>query len=173
MLFLSYHLAVFYIIYIGFVMQGIPKINKQLNQLLKNELTAINQFFLHARLCRHWGLDSLNDREYKASIRAMKSADKLIERILFLEGLPNLQDLGKLSIGENVPEFLSGDLQFRKLCQHTLVAAISDCETEQDYVTRELLGEILEEVEAHIDWLDTQAELIDNIGLKNYLQASV
>lgn len=154
-------------------MQGISSIKKQLNQLLKNELTAINQFFLHARMCRHWGLDSLNDKEYKASIRAMKSADKLIERILFLEGLPNLQDLGKLTIGEGVPELLTGDLQFRGTCQQNLVAAIADCEIEQDYVTRELLNDILQEVEEHIDWLDTQVDLIKKVGLQNYLQTSI
>ena len=154
-------------------MKGIPKIKKQLNQLLKNELTAINQFFLHARMCRHWGLENLNDKEYKASIRAMKSADKLIERILFLEGLPNLQDLGRLSIGEDVPELLKGDLQFRNSCQKDLIATIADCETEQDYVTRELLNEILDEVEEHIDWLDTQADLIKKVGLQNYLQTSI
>ncbi|NOQ64418.1 MAG: bacterioferritin [Methyloprofundus sp.] len=154
-------------------MQGIPSIKKQLNQLLKNELTAINQFFLHARMCRHWGLESLNNKEYKASIRAMKSADKLIERILFLEGLPNLQDLGKLMIGEDVPELIQGDLHFRTACQHALVTAIADCETEQDYVTRELLNDILEEVEEHIDWLEMQAGLIEKTGLQNYLQSSI
>ncbi len=154
-------------------MKGIPKVKKQLNQLLKNELTAINQFFLHARMCRHWGLESLNDKEYKASIRAMKSADKLIERILFLEGLPNLQSLGSLSIGEDVPELLQGDLQFREACQHSLVSAMTDCEAEQDYITRELLSKILEEVEEHIDWLETQADLINKVGLQNYLQSTI
>lgn len=154
-------------------MQGIPKIKKRLNQLLKNELTAINQFFLHARMCRHWGLNSLNDKEYKASIRAMKSADKLIERILFLEGLPNLQDLGKLSIGEDIPELLQGDLCFRTKCQQELITAIADCESEQDYVTRELLSGILDEVEEHIDWLDIQTDLVAKIGLHNYLQTSL
>ena len=154
-------------------MQGISTIKKQLNQLLKNELTAINQFFLHARMCRHWGLDSLDSKEYKASIRAMKSADKLIERILFLEGLPNLQDLGRLSIGEDVPEFLQGDLQFRNTCQRDLVSTIAECEVEQDEVTRELLNKILEEVEEHIDWLDTQVDLINKVGLQNYLQTYI
>lgn len=154
-------------------MKGSPTIKKKLNLLLKNELTAINQFFLHARMCCHWGLDSLNDKEYKASIRAMKSADKLIERILFLEGLPNLQDLGKLIIGEDVPELLHGDLKFRNTCQQNLVSAITDCEAEQDYVTRELLNEILEEIEEHIDWLDIQKDLISSVGLKNYLQKAI
>ena len=154
-------------------MKGKPIINKKLNQLLKNELTAINQFFLHARMCRHWGLENLNEREYKASIKAMKMADKLIERILFLEGLPNLQDLGRLSIGEDVPEFLNGDLQFRESCRQDLVTAIGDCEVEQDYVSRELLNGILEEVEEHIDWLETQVDLIDKISLQNYLQAAI
>ena len=154
-------------------MKGKPIINKKLNQLLKNELTAINQFFLHARMCRHWGLESLNEREYKASIKAMKMADKLIERILFLEGLPNLQDLGKLSIGEDVPEFLNGDLQFREGCRQDLVIAIRACEAEQDYVSRELLDGILEEVEEHIDWLETQVDLIDKISLQNYLQSAI
>ena len=154
-------------------MEGNQKIKTQLNQLLKNELTAINQFFLHARMCRHWGLESLNEREYEASIKAMKMADKLIERILFLEGLPNLQNLGKLSIGEDVPEFLNGDLQFRESCRQDLLIAISDCEVEQDYVSRELLDGILEEVEEHIDWLETQVELIDKISLQNYLQAAI
>lgn len=154
-------------------MKGIPKIKKQLNQLLKNELTAINQFFLHARMCRHWGLESLNDKEYKASIKAMKSADKLIERILFLEGLPNLQDLGKLSIGEDIPELIQGDLLFRGKCQQDLITTIADCESEQDYVTRELLNEILEQAEEHIDWLETQTDLIKKVGLQNYLQSSI
>lgn len=124
-------------------------------------------------MCRHWGLEQLNDKEYRASIKAMKSADKLIERILFLEGLPNLQDLGKLCIGENIPELLQGDLQFRGQCQQDLIATIAVCEEEQDYVSRELLNDILAETEEHIDWLQTQAELIEKTGLQNYLQSSI
>ncbi len=154
-------------------MKSNPAITIQLNRLLKNELTAINQFFLHARMCRHWGFDSLNDKEYKASIKAMKLADNLIERIFFLEGLPNLQDLGKLTIGEDVPEFLKGDLQFRITCRNDIVAAITVCENEQDYVSRQLLDTLLENVEEHIDWLEIQVDLIDKTGLQNYLQSAI
>lgn len=154
-------------------MKTSPAIIQKLNQLLKNELTAINQFFLHARMSRHWGFDRLNDKEYNASIKAMKLADNLIERILFLEGLPNLQDLGRLMIGEDVPELLSGDLQFRCVCRTDIVNAISLCETEQDYVSRELLDSLLEEVEEHIDWLETQLDLIEKAGLQNYLQSAI
>lgn len=150
-----------------------PAIIQRLNQLLKNELTAINQFFLHARMARHWGFERLNDKEYKASIKAMKLADNLIERILFLEGLPNLQDLGRLMIGEDVPELLSGDLQFRSACRTDIVDAISFCEAEQDYVSRELLDSLLEEVEEHVDWLETQLDVIEKTGLKNYLQSAI
>jgi len=154
-------------------MKGKATIHQTLNQILKNELIAINQFFLHARMCRHWGLESLNEREYKASIEAMKQSDSLIERILFLEGLPNLQDLGKLRIGEDVPELLRMDLQLREHCRADLATAIGDCETEQDYISRELLSGILEEVEEHIDWLETQLVLIDRTGLQNYLQSAI
>lgn len=154
-------------------MKTSPVIIQKLNQLLKNELTAINQFFLHARMSRHWGFERLNDKEYQASIKAMKLADNLIERILFLEGLPNLQDLGRLIIGEDVPELLSGDLQFRCVCRTDIIDAISFCETEQDYVSRELLDSLLEEVEEHIDWLENQLDLIEKTGLQNYLQSAI
>jgi bacterioferritin len=154
-------------------MQGNIVIKKQLNLLLKNELTAINQFFLHARMYRHWGLENLNEKEYQASIKAMKLADKLIERILFLEGLPNLQNYGKLTIGENVPELLQSDLQFRLKHKNDLVTAINHCEQEQDYVSRELAEEALEATEEHIDWLETQIGLIEKTGLQNYLQSAL
>ncbi len=154
-------------------MKGKATINRTLNQILKNELVAINQFFLHARMCRHWGLENLNEREYKASIEAMKQSDRLIARILFLEGLPNLQDLGKLGIGEDVPEILRMDLQLRERCRKDLAAAIGDCEAEREYISRELLSGILQEVEEHIDWLETQLDLIDKTGLQNYLQAAI
>jgi bacterioferritin len=154
-------------------MKAAPAIKKQLNQLLKNELSGINQFFLHARMCRHWGFERLNEKEYKASINSMKAADRLIERILFLEGLPNLQNLGKLNIGEDVPELLRADLQFRLVCQQDLLDAIKACEDEQDYVSRELLNGILEEIEEHIDWLETQTDLVDKLGLQNYLQSVI
>lgn len=154
-------------------MKADPKINQQLNRVLKNELTAINQYFLHARMCKNWGFDELNEHAYKSSITAMKNADKLIERILFLEGLPNLQDLGKLLIGEDPQESLKGDHKMELEQRNELVEAIEFCEKQQDYISRELLEHILEEKEEQIDWLETQHELISQVGLSNYLQSQM
>ena len=155
-------------------MKSDKKIIEILNKVLKNELTAINQYFLHARMFRNWGLEKLNDYQYKQSIRVMKEADVLIERVLFLEGLPNLQNLGKLLIGENVLECLNGDLTYERETQHPLlVEAIALTESLQDYVSRDLLTELLAHNEQTIDWLETQQHLIEEVSLPNYLQSQI
>jgi bacterioferritin len=151
-------------------MQSDPRVVEYLNRILKNELTAINQYFLHARMLRHWGVTKLGEYEYKESIDEMKHADRLVERILFLEGLPNLQDLDKLLIGEDVREILDCDLRLERAAMPVLREAIGHCETVRDYITRELLEDILEGEEEHVDFIETQLELIDQMGIQNYIQ---
>jgi len=151
-------------------MRGDQTVIQHLNAVLKNELTAINQYFLHARMLRHWGVTKLGDREYHASLDEMKDADKLIERILFLNGLPNLQDLDKLLIGENVREVLECDLRLEQAGLSRLREAIAHCEGVRDFVSRDLFSDILEGEEEQVDFLETQFELIDRVGLENYIQ---
>jgi bacterioferritin len=154
-------------------MKGDPKILQHLNLVLKNELTAINQYFLHARMFGHWGLEKLADTEKDESIDEMKHADELIQRILFLDGLPNLQDLGKLLIGEDVKEALECDLKLEMAARVDLKAAIADSESLGDYVSRELFESILESEEEHVDYLETQLDLITRIGIENYCQSQI
>ena len=152
-------------------MKGDPKVIEHLNRALKNELTAINQYFLHSRILKDQGLEKLAEKEHEESIDEMKHADVLIQRILFLEGLPNLQDLGKLLIGENVKEMLGCDLKLEHVAVPDLKAAIAHCESVGDYVSRHIFREILDSEEEHIDWLETQLGLIEKMGLPNYIQS--
>jgi bacterioferritin len=155
------------------IMKGDPQVIEHLQAQLKNELTAINQYFLHYRMLKHWGFTKLAKKEYSESIGEMKHADWLMDRIFMLDGLPNLQDLGKLSIGEDVPEILSCDLQLEYGAQATIKAGMAHCETVRDYVSRDLLQKILDDTEEHIDFLETQIDLLGKIGLQNYLQSQM
>ena len=153
-------------------MKGDPTVIEHLNRVLKNELTAINQYFLHSRMLKDWGYHSLGDKEFEESKDEMNHADQIIERVLFLEGLPNLQDLGKLRIGEDVPEMLQCDLDLELDALPDLQAAITYCESHKDFVSRDIFDSILKSEEEHVDWLETQLGLVDSVGVKNYLQSA-
>ncbi|QDL37987.1 bacterioferritin [Rhodoferax sediminis] len=154
-------------------MKGDAKVIEYLQAQLKNELTAINQYFLHYRMLKHWGLDKLAKKEYEESMGEMKHADRLMDRIFVLDGLPNLQDLAKLLVGEDVPEILACDLQSEQGAQATVKAGMAHCESVRDYVSRDLLQDILDDTEEHIDYLETQIELLGKVGLQNYLQSQM
>jgi bacterioferritin len=155
------------------VVKGNPQIIAELNKLLKNELTAINQYFLHARMLEQWGFERLGKKVYEESIGEMKHADCLTKRILVLDGLPNFQDLGRIGIGETVPECLAADLKLETAARTALVAAVAHCESAKDFVSREIVVAILEDAEEHIDFLETEIALIDKVGLQNYLQSQI
>ena len=154
-------------------MKGDAQVIIHLQAQLRNELTAINQYFLHYRMYKHWGLDKIAKKEYEESIGEMKHADRLMDRIFMLDGLPNLQDLGKLLIGENLPEALGCDLKLEQASQITIRDGMAHCESVRDYVSRDLLQGILDDTEEHIDFLETQLELITKVGEQNYLQSQM
>ena len=154
-------------------MQGDAQVISHLQAQLKNELTAINQYFLHYRMLKHWGLGKLAKKEYEESIGEMKHADKLMDRIFTLDGLPNVQDMAKINVGETVPEILACDLKAEQGAQTTIKNGMAHCESVRDYVSRDLLQGILDDTEEHIDFLETQIDLIDKVGLQNYLQSQM
>jgi bacterioferritin len=154
-------------------MKGAPEVIEFLNRVLRNELTAINQYFLHSRMFKDWGLEGLGNYEFQESVDEMKHADQIIERILFLEGLPNLQDIGRLRIGEHTQEMLECDLSLEMEALPDLQEAIEYCESNKDYVSRDLFDSILKSEEEHVDWLETQLDLISKVGIENYQQSQM